>query len=90
MSDDSSAFFALFFIFFQKFLCARESDLGDIALYFILGHTNTVIRYDQLFFLAVNGDNHLWLVSVFQLCLSNSLKAFQFFNCITAVGNNFS
>ena len=50
MSDDSSAFFALFFIFFQKFLCARESDLGNIALYFILGHTNTIIRYDQLLF----------------------------------------
>ena len=52
-----SSLFSLYF--FQKFLCARESDLGDIALYFILSHTNTVIRYDQLFFLAVNGDNHL-------------------------------
>ena len=90
MTDDAGILLGFFLVFCQKFLCARKCNLGDVTLDLVLGHTDTVIRNDQLLFIVVDGDNHLRLIAFLFRCFPDAAQAFQLFDCVTAVGNNLS
>lgn len=58
--------------FCKNSICTGESNLGDVAFYLILGHTDAVVRNNQLLFLAVDAHLHPRLVAVLLRRLSDA------------------
>ena len=72
VTDDACRLAGILSVLLQKFLCTGESNLGDVAFYLILGHTDAVVRNNQLLFLAVDAHLHPRLVAVLLRRLSDA------------------
>ena len=67
-----------------------ESNLIDVLLYFIFGHTNTIIRDGKGLLLGIEDDMYFGLITCRDREFTHCIKLLQFGNCIAGVRNQFS
>ena len=62
------------FILLQKFCCTRKCDLGNIFLYFISSHTNTIIDKFQSLCFRIYNDLHCRFIIIRESIFSHHFK----------------
>ena len=77
----------LVLVFCQEIGGAGESDLVDILLHLVSGHTKAVVAESQRLLLRVNNDVYFRFVFVRELVLAHHLQLLQLGDGVAAVGN---
>ena len=77
------------FVFLYKLLSAGESNLVDVFLHFLLGHTDTMVDHAEGFslFIHLHVDGH---IAQFYIGFAEAHQGFHFLRSIYSVGNQFS